>query len=469
MGFVHFSVGFLYLLSLRHTAADTCAATTSYLQNILDNTAEAGGGWAPIPCGFYATLALTLPSNVKIGGAHCVGGSDMTRLLTLGACQPGVQQHILFVANGTGQIISNIVFDHSNLTDPSTRSSCAITGGQGSVGMLLENCQFLNINTTNQGFSAIQMQGCTGCVIRKNTVSASGGDALNFNAGTYIITENLVENVGDGCIAMNNNAFGTVSNNVLRSCNLGVGAGPAGSTSSITAATPFTITGNLIEDCDYGVLLGWFAYSGRLGPMNCIVSNNIINRPRSSGIQNNGAPGGPDGAWIVQGNHITHAGFPRTQPPHTTSLNGTGNGIVAIQLRDVQILGNQISHGAGVGITAETASHYIIANNIVQADNTANTGISVRLGVDSSVSNNNIRGFANGIVLSDISQRITVQGNTIDASSGPSSIGISVQPAVQKFLLSGNTVSGAGANMSQCYDIVPKPGPYNIERDDVCW
>ena len=27
----------------------------------------------------------------------------------------------------------------------------------------------------------------------------------------------------DGCIAMNNNAFGLVSNNVLRSCNLGVG------------------------------------------------------------------------------------------------------------------------------------------------------------------------------------------------------------------------------------------------------
>ena len=27
--------------------------------------------------------------------------------------------------------------------------------------------------------------------------------------GEYIITENLVENTGDGCIAMNNNAFGT--------------------------------------------------------------------------------------------------------------------------------------------------------------------------------------------------------------------------------------------------------------------
>eukprot|EP01046_Picozoa_sp_COSAG06_P005357 COSAG06_NODE_238_length_19422_cov_16.417741_19_plen_188_part_00 len=35
----------------------------------------------------------------------------------------------------------------------------------------------------------------------------------------------------------------------------------------------------------------------------------IIRRPRSCGIQNNGAPGAPDGVWIVQGNQISQSGY----------------------------------------------------------------------------------------------------------------------------------------------------------------
>ena len=42
-----------------------------------------------------------------------------------------------------------------------------------------------------QGYSAIGLSGCVGCVIRNNHVPHSGGDALNFNSGEYIITENL--------------------------------------------------------------------------------------------------------------------------------------------------------------------------------------------------------------------------------------------------------------------------------------
>jgi hypothetical protein len=192
-----------------------CTAATAALQGIIDQTAANGGGWAPLPCGFHATLALTLPSGVKIGSAHCrdyspnVGvQSPVSPALTLGACAAGTQQHIVAVGNGTGQVISGIVFDHTNLTDPATRTSCAVTGGGGSQGFVLENNRFLNINMTSQGFSAIQMAGCSGCTIRGNYVPNSGGDALNFNSGEYIITDNIVENGGDGCIAMNNNAFG---------------------------------------------------------------------------------------------------------------------------------------------------------------------------------------------------------------------------------------------------------------------
>ena len=40
----------------------------------------------------------------------------------------------------------------------------------------------------------------------------SGGDALNFNSGEYIISGNIIQDTGDGCIALNNDAFGVVSN-----------------------------------------------------------------------------------------------------------------------------------------------------------------------------------------------------------------------------------------------------------------
>ena len=448
------------------TAAYDCASATANLQAILDATAKNGGGWAPLPCGHYATLALTLPSSVKLGRCLPVPGRPGT--LTLGACEPGKQQHIISVGNGTGQAISGVYFDHANLTDPSTRSSCAVTGGSGSVGFLLENSHFLNINTTSQGFSAIQMSGCSGCIVRGNVVPRSGGDALNFNSGTYIVTENLVENVGDGCIAMNNNAFGLVSNNVLRSCNLGVGAGPSGSASSFTDSTPFAITGNQIEDCDYGVLLGWFGYKGRVGPVATIVSDNIILRPRSSGIQNNGGPGAFDGSFIVHGNQITHAGSPATQPPHTSSRLGPGHGIVASSVRDVQISGNLVSHGRGDGITAQ-GLHFVIADNIVQADSIANaTGITVSDSIDAAVTGNNVRGFGTAVSASD-KDRLVVRGNSIDISHSPDAQGVVVGAAAARFVANGNTISGAVHGEAQCLVVAGKASGARVVKDNLCW
>lgn len=195
----------LLLLALGLSAADGqpapppgCEATTTKLQGAIDSTAASGGGWARIPCGFHATLPLVLRSGVKIGSGQCTGKGPA--LLTFGACAPGTQLHIFSVGNGTGQALSGLVFDHTNLTSPEARSSAAVVGGSGATGFLLENSRFLNINLTSQGFSAIQLGGCSGCRVHGNFVARSGGDALNFNSGEYIVTENVVENVGDGCI-----------------------------------------------------------------------------------------------------------------------------------------------------------------------------------------------------------------------------------------------------------------------------
>jgi len=91
---------------------------------------------------------------------------------------------------------------------------------------------------------------------------------------------------------MNNNAFGTVSNNILRRCNLGIGAGPSGGcnmpcppegcnppcgvprgTAGDTNSTAFIVAGNTIEDCDYGMLLGWF---GLLSASACLTNTLLV-------------------------------------------------------------------------------------------------------------------------------------------------------------------------------------------------
>jgi len=248
-------------------AADSqCAATTAALQAGIDTVAAAGGGFVQLPCGFHATAPLSLHGGVTISGAHCALEGTGPKLLVLGACT-AAQMHILHIT-GDNVTVSGVRFDCANLTLDTGRDMAAVHSMTGATqNVLLENNRFANINLTSQGFHAVILSGCTGCVVRGNHVDQSGGDALNFNSGEYVITGNTVQNTGDGCIALNNNAFGVVANNILRRCNLGIGAGPAGAVATANASTPFVITGNLIEDSDYGVLLGWFAYPGRLGPV----------------------------------------------------------------------------------------------------------------------------------------------------------------------------------------------------------
>ena len=474
--YINQGIALVFTVLLRSASGTSCGTTTAKLQGILDATAAAGGGWAQFPCGFHTTEALTLPSGVKLGSWHCA-----TKALTLGACEPGSkQQHIISVGNGTGHMISGIRFDHTNLTDPSTRTSCAVAGGSGATNFVLESSHFLNINTTSHGFSAIQMAGCEGCVVRGNVVPKSGGDALNFNSGTYIITDNLVENVGDGCIAMNNNAFGLISNNVLRSCNLGVGAGPSGSSASAASSTPFVISGNQIEDCDYGILLGWFGYAGRVGPIGSVVSNNVILRPRSCGIQYNGGPGAHDGSWIVQGNQIMHSGFPATPPPHTDpSEVGPGRGIYAASLSNVHIIGNAVTNGRGDAITA-MGLHFIISGNILQgpppSGNTTTTaacGITVPDSVDVTIVDNNCRGFGTAIAVAD-KDRLVVRGNSIDVSHSSAALGVVVEATAARVVVSDNTVSGSVMDAitqkeQQCFTMAGAASSTRVSRNNLCW
>ena len=318
--------------------------------------------------------------------------------------------------------------------------------------------------------SSFVLWSLTGCSCSCATWPACLTTVVGRGSGEYIITDNVVEDGGDGCIAMNNNAFGIVANNILRRCSLGVGAGPAGALSSETNSTPFTVTSNLIEDCNYGVLLGWFGYKDRLGPMNCVISNNIIRRPRSCGIQNNGAPGSPDGVWIVQGNQITQAGYTQGRYAAAMASEGPGNGIYAGSLRDVQIIGNSITAGQGRGIFA-SGLHFIVSSNVLVAGTGpgANaTGIYVGNSEDMNVAENSVRGYAHAIVATD-KDTIRIRGNSIDVSHSPVASGIEVKAGVARAAVVDNAVTGAGGAASRCVALGGPASASRVERDNLCW
>lgn len=178
------------------------------------------------------------------------------------------------------------------------------------------------------------------------------------------------------------------------------------------------------------------------------------------------------GAWVVSDNQITHTGFPAAQPPRTSGL-GPGHGIVAVQLHDISIRGNIVSHGRGDAITAMTALHYIIADNIVSADveqpfGDASTGIVVAAADDVSVTGNSIRGFGHGITATDTGDRLRITGNGIEAAIGGTGVGIHVGAAVARVVVSGNTISGT-ATAATCLAVDGRPSASRVSRDNLCW
>ena len=99
---------------------------------------------------------------------------------------------------------------------------------------------------------------------------------------------------------MNNDAFGVVSHNILRSCNLGVGAGPSGQLSSKGNSTPFVISNNLIASNAYGGIASFG------GSDTDIIHNTIIgNAYGLSDFLTGGISIGDSGSESVYNNILT--------------------------------------------------------------------------------------------------------------------------------------------------------------------
>ncbi|MBY4639233.1 right-handed parallel beta-helix repeat-containing protein [Gluconacetobacter entanii] len=218
------------------------------------------------------------------------------------------------------------------------------------------------------------------------------GDAINVNGGYAMVTHNRVSNAGDGCIAFNNGARGTISDNVLTKCNLVIGAGPEGETTDTDIAQNISITANTFDTCQYGVNMGDYGYAGRSGPVNWQITGNTFRDTENVGIEYDINPAAPINGTIT-GNTFYGTG--------STNYDGTAYA----NAHDIRING-----GSNINI---------VGNSFMSPKATANTQTAVKVYNSTSynISNNTVYDPAGGhyiyTLYSSYSTNGTINGNTI--------------------------------------------------------
>ncbi|WP_320443144.1 right-handed parallel beta-helix repeat-containing protein [Gluconacetobacter entanii] len=207
-----------------------------------------------------------------------------------------------------------------------------------------------------------------------------------------MVTHNRVSNAGDGCIAFNNGARGTISDNVLTKCNLVIGAGPEGETTDTDIAQNISITANTFDTCQYGVNMGDYGYAGRSGPVNWQITGNTFRDTENVGIEYDINPAAPINGTIT-GNTFYGTG--------STNYDGTAYA----NAHDIRING-----GSNINI---------VGNSFMSPKATANTQTAVKVYNSTSynISNNTVYDPAGGhyiyTLYSSYSTNGTINGNTI--------------------------------------------------------
>lgn len=362
----------------------------------------------------------------------------------------GTNYMVSMPASGANISVLGGTFDETNIT-PNTgnaNTDGAIYAASGSTytNIRIEGVNLINIPTANQNYHGIMLTGVSGGIISKVYIQQSGGDAINVNAGTYTITNSYVAASGDGCIGWNNLAYGTIANNILTNCSLGIGAGAEGSLGTIS---PIVISNNYIYACDYGMDLGWFSQTGKQGPVNISVTGNTVSNPRTAGIAIFGNSTSPGNVYLsITGNTVDDAG--------STAYNGTnGNGdaIVVSYAPNASITGNIINNTRRYGIDNEITSGSSLDSTITGNTlyNTATNGgfasgygaIKIN-GTDTVISNNVIdSGGGNGIFIDagGTAGRHTIIGNTIKGVSA--GYGLFISSTITEARVVGNQITGA--------------------------
>jgi parallel beta-helix repeat protein len=443
---------------------------TEEIQAAIDAVSAAPlGGILHFPDGTYLVGTLTVGPSVTLLGAGA----------TLKA-KTG-SNSIIRITGNKDITISGFIFDALNLTlaglpaqDAGSGACCIYSRtGVDPANVTISGNRFINIPmpaTAIQGYHAVLLNGAN-CTVDNNYVDQSDGDALNFNGGVAFVSNNHVRNSTDGGIAFNNGARGVINSNYLFKCNLGVGAGPEGSTTDPQLYHSILVTNNVFDSCEWGVNFGWFAYAGRTAPTNFTVDSNVFQNCKTHGFRYDGHTANFDANGVISNNVFYRGG--------SNAYNGTAStdstDITLINCAGTVISGNTISENIASStrraIVIQGCSRIDVTGNAINSITLGyNSGIKVTDAVYGNLSGNNIRNTGVGIEIdgSGGGNRIHVEGNAIaDFSSkgilivnttvgttitnnrlftGASVIGIDISPASSYLTCDFNVVETAGTN-----------------------
>lgn len=408
--------------------------STTAIQNAVDAADAQNGGIVFFPIGTYLTQEIVLPANVLIEG----NGSTI---------KAAVGENYIFRLLGDNITIQNCNFDGTNLTDVNTNpldgglKSCVIyirvgTGAFKNIRVL--NNQFLNIPTTSGDYHAMGSSEAS-CYVDGNYVEQCGGDVFNFNVSGYsFVTNNSINNSGDGGVAFNNGARGSISNNYIYKCMLGIGCGPEGSQTDPFEDYSLNITNNTIDSCQFGINMGWFSFAGSVGPANWLIDGNTFYRCKNVGVQYDGHSGLFVANGVISNNvffrtgDIAYDGTAATDS-YDIGLNNCGNVVVSNNnMRDPQ------GTTSRTGIFINSCNKMLVEGNIVFGPaNSYSTGINVFDSNGSKIESNIISDVAFGVQLqgSGTGNNISVSFNRINNFT---SAGIRVLNATNQAVVSNN-------------------------------
>lgn len=328
---------------------------------LLQNALNSGAKWLSLSGKTVTAGPVTLPSGVCLVGD---GG-------TLKA-KSGVYYQIYIPNGSANSTIDNVTFDATGLItagSPTGDSACISSGTTtGSMsGLRLTNNRFLNIPTgLGQRIHSVQLH-YGEAHVEGNFTPQCGGDIYNFNSGYFIVTGNTAKNSGDGGIAFNNQARGCIVGNYIYKCDIGVGAGPAG-----TDANPdntLLISSNEIVACGNGIGMGWFGYAGKKGPRNVKIVGNTVAKCKRTGIRYDGDSSNWSGYITIMGNTINDCGS-----TDYDGASGVGQGIYIGACKYTLISGNTLHDNAGTDIVVGANENVQVIGNALNAGVYAEAG-----------------------------------------------------------------------------------------------
>lgn len=405
---------------------DGVADDTTAVQNAINYINTLGGGTVVFPNGIYACQTLTVYSYTTLLG---LGGT----IKTFGS----PDRQIRLTANSLNISILNLKFDSPGLNQGGQPEAGVIKDNGNATSFRLQNCSFYNIPTNlGQRMTALQLDAISS-IVAYNYVDQCGGDCLNFNSiGYNEVIGNVIASGGDGGIAFNNGARGSIVGNSVRKCSLGVGAGPTGTTAN--TFTSFVVANNEFDACDFGVQMGWYGFAGREGPINVKIVGNTITRCKSAGIGYFGNGTVTNNKYIqISGNVIANMG--------TADWDGTTNpaadGIILDYGQMSNITGNIIHDVPDDGIRCVVSDKTVISSNLISD---VGNGIVIASGQDYTITGNRVVFSAGNGIIGRSGCNIT--GNSIsDVATGS---GINIANNSTRFIVSLNEINVAPAGVS---------------------